>query len=202
MKKVFITTTPLQGKDDLKKLEYVPQQFELAQGNRNTAFPIIPIIAEHLKDMGETEIIVIRMENSDTSKNYQRFVQEVEELGLDKSCIKTISFPETQNSKTHVEVMLQLIEMIPNHSVVRACVTFGTKPIAIIVSYALQCIKKALFDVEVRGIYYGELQRTDGEAQKANLCDITMLLQVGEIIEDLKSLGIDDIKSGLKSLLG
>ena len=83
MKKVFITTTPLQGKDDLKKLEYVPQQFELAQGNRNTAFPIIPIIAEHLKDMGETEIIVIRMENRDTSKNYQRFVQEVEELGLD-----------------------------------------------------------------------------------------------------------------------
>ena len=193
MKKVFITTIPLQGRNDLGKVEYIPEQFEL-KNNRETAFPIIPIIAEHLEDMGETEIIAIRFENDDTAVNYQKFLEEVESLGLSRECVRTLSVPENQNPKTHTDMLLQLIDKIPNHSVIRACITYGTKPVSVIVTYALIFIKKVLFDTEVRGLYYGEILRQNSEMVGAKLYNLINLLAVGEIVEQLNDLEIDNVK--------
>ena len=200
MKKVFITNIPLQGNKGLETVEYVPEQFELTKENRKTAFPIIPIIAEHLEDMGETEIIAIRIDNDDTKENFNRFLEEVESLGLEKNCVKVLLIPEVQDSGAQRDMMLQLIDMIPNHSVLRACITYGTKPIAVVVTYVMLYITKVLYDVEVRGIYYGEITRNQTVMTGAKLYDITGLLEIGHVIEQLNGLQIEDVKSALKSL--
>ena len=199
MKKVFITTIPLQGKFDLDVVTYVPKDFRLTK-NGETSFPIIPIIAEHLEDMGEIEIIAIRMNNDDTARNYLKFLEEVESLGLEKECVKTLDMPEKQSPKTQVAMMLKLIDKIPNHSVIHCCVTYGTKVVSTVVTYAMMYITKILSDVDVRGMYYGEIKRNDGMLVESNLYDVTSLLAVGEIIEQLRGIEVNNIKGALKSM--
>ncbi len=201
MKKVFITAISLQSGRDLGKLVYEPVGFSLKNENRETSFPIIPIIEENLEELGETEIIAIRVDNDDTKDNFLKFVEEVESLGLSKECIKTITIPENQNPKTETDLLMQIVEAIPNHSVVNACVTYGTKPISIIITYALKFIQKLLFDVDIEGIYYGELVRKGREIEGSKLYNLVCLLQLGEIIDQLEQLGVENPKESLKNLL-
>lgn len=201
MKKVFITAISLQSGIDLGKLVYQPVGFSLKNENRETSFPIISIIEENLEELGETEIIAIRVNNDDTKDNFLKFVEEVESLGLSKECIKTITIPENQNPKTETDLLMQIIEAIPNHSVVNACVTYGTKPISIIVTYALKFIQKLLFDVDIEGIYYGELVRKDRVVVGSKLYNLVCLLQLGEIIDQLQQLNVENPKESLKNLL-
>ena len=204
MKKVFITNMPLQPvKGELEKVVYQPVDFSVKNANRETSFPIIPVVEEYLQEQGETQIIAIRTENDATKAAYQTFLTEVETLGLDKNCVCELVVPEQQTPEVHKKLMVDLIDLIPEHTVVNACITYGTKPMSVIVTYVLKYILKILIDVEIGGIYYGEIKRgPEREIREANLYNLSYLLEVGELVEQMDMLDIQDKKRGLKRLLG
>lgn len=203
MKRVFITTIPLQGARNLESMEYIPVGFSFHRERRETCFPIIPVIAEQMEQNDEIRILVIQPTNCDTAKNYQLFLSELRGLGLEESCITAIHIPENQNMETEASLLMQLVDAIPNHSIVNACVTFGTKPVSIIVIYALTFLRKLISDVEVEGIYYGEVLRVDGRiaGRKGKIYNLIGMLMIGNIIDQLNLLGIDNPKQSLKRLL-
>ena len=161
MKKVFITVISLQARNGLEKLVYHPVGFQFLEKERETSFPIVPVIAEHLDRKEEIEVIAVRFKNQDVADNYQYFLGELKELGIGEEQIKVVEMPENQNNDTIEQVFMDLIRAIPNHSEIRACVTFGTKPISVVITTALSLIDKLLSDVEVDGIYYGEIPRSE-----------------------------------------
>lgn len=203
MKKVFLTTIPLQGKFGLEKLVYHPVGFQLKEENRETSFPIISIIAEHLERKEDILIIAIRPENQDTADNYQNFLEEVKELGLEEEQVKIVKMPENQNEDTEEQLFLNIIRAIPNHAEIRACVTFGTKPISIIATFALSLVDKLLSDVEVDGVYYGEIPRVNGVAKKeeAKIYDMSVLMRIGGLIDQLYLLEVGNPMESLERLL-
>lgn len=201
MKRTFITAISLQGAKGLEKGVYHPDGFSLEE-NIETSFPIIPIIKEQMRKKENVRIVALRTENDDVKDNYQAFLSEVKSLGIDEAQVTPISIVENQSKAMGITTLIRIIEAIPDDSLVFADITFGTKPMSLIILYAINFIEK-MKDAEVDGIYYGELPREKGVSvwERAKLYDLTAFKYLQGIIESLNGLEVSDPTYVLKSLI-
>lgn len=199
MRKTYITNIPLQAKGDLLKLLYEPKGFTLTH-NRESSFPIIPVMAAHKEAADEVTVLAVRPDNADTPDNYALFLKELAELGIGEEQVKVISVAENQGDVASLSLLMRVIEEIPEESLVYGDITFGTKPMSAILLYALSFIPK-IKDCEVDGIYYGEVRRVGGEMSEAFLYDLTAFHLLGDVIDEMKGLGIEKMPEALKKIL-
>lgn len=98
-------------------------------------------------------------------------------------------------------MLLNILEEIPEESLVYGDITYGTKPMAAILLYAMSFAEK-MKDCEVDGIYYGEIRREDKEVTGAILYDLTVLKLLGDLIEEMKDVGIQEMRETISRLIG
>ena len=202
MIKTFITTISLQARGDLRTIFYNPQGFEL-KNNCETCFPIIPVIASETESEENIKIIAIRTVNHDTKDNYEVFLNEIENLGISKDKVTQISVEENQSKTIGMNMLMNILKEIPEDSLVFTDITFGTKPMSSILLYAMTYIEKLNKDVEVEGIYYGELPRENGKVayERASLYDLTAYKYLSDVIEELNHLEVKNPLAALEKLL-
>lgn len=202
MKKTFISAISLQAARNLKKFTYHPDGFEL-NNNRETSFPIVPIIAEHMGEQkADVCVIAILPEGNDAAENFETFKNELWEMGLTDENVKGLSLKGKSNGRNGIELLLQILDAIPNDTLIYSDITYNTKPMSAMVLCAMNLVEKVK-DCEVVGIYYGEIPRSNGKAEpeKAALCDITQFKSVLDITNYMEQLEIKDIRSALGYLL-
>lgn len=202
MKKTFISAISLQAARNLKRFTYHPDGFEL-KNNRETSFPIVPIIAEHMgKQKADVCVIAILPEGNDAAENFETFKNELREMGLTDENVIGLSLEGKSNGRNGIELLLQILDAIPNDTLIYSDITYNTKPMSAMVLCAMNLVEKVK-DSEVVGIYYGEIPRIDGKAvpEKAALCDITQFKSVLDITNYMEQLEIKDIRSALGYLL-
>ena len=202
MVKTFITAISLQGAGGLEKGIYQPDGFQL-ENNRETSFPIIPIIAENLDNPKDVKIIALRTENNDAKDNYRAFVTELSQMGIAGEQVVPIALAENQSKVVGLTAFMRVIDEIPDESLVYADITYGTKPMAAIILYAVSFIEKVNHS-EVSGIYYGELPRANAKSdwERARLYDLTVFKDLSDVIEQLKALEVSDPRAALRKLIG
>lgn len=99
MQKTFISAISLQAPGNLKKFTYHPDGFEL-KNNRETSFPIVPIIAEYMGERKEDVcVIAILPEGKDAAENFQTFKNELQEIGLTAENVTGLSLEGKSNGK-------------------------------------------------------------------------------------------------------
>lgn len=199
MKKIYITNIPLQGRGDLQKFLYEPVDFEI-DNNLETRFPIIPIMASHREKQDEIKVLAIRSNHARTSNNYAVFLEELGALGIHEKQVKEINMAENQNSAENLKLLMKVLEEIPDETLVYGDITFGTKPMAAILLYAMNFAEK-MKNCEVDGIYYGEIRREDKEATQAFLYDLTVLKLLEDLIDEMKGMGIHKMQEAIKRLI-
>lgn len=202
MKKTFISAISLQAARNLKKFTYHPDGFEL-NNNRETSFPIVPIIAEHMGEQkADVCVIAILPEGNDAAENFETFKNELWEMGLTDENVKELSLKGKSNGRNGIELLLQILDAIPDDTLIYSDITYNTKPMSAMVLCAMNLVEKVK-DCEVVGIYYGEIPRSNGKAEpeKAALCDITQFKSVLDITNYMEQLEIKDIRSALGYLL-
>lgn len=201
MFKTYITAIPLQGRGGLEKGVYRPQGFQL-ENNRKTSFPIIPVMTGEEGRKDQIRVIALLTENADTQDNYDAFIRELAELGIEKTQVIRIAVPEDQSRETGANTLIRIMDAVPNDSLVYADITFGTKPLAIMIMYAAILAEK-LKDTEVAGIFYGELPRTGGQARwsDAKLYDLTIYKRILDVAEDISVMELNNPADALKKLL-
>ena len=202
MQKTFISAISLQAPISLKKITYHPDGFEL-KNNRETSFPIIPIIAEYMGDqMADVRVIAILPEGEDVAENFKTFKTELQELGLTDKNVIELPVEGKSNGKNGIKLLLQLLDDIPDDTLVYSDITYNTKPMSAMVLCAMNLVEK-MKDSEVVGIYYGEIPRIGGKPvlEKATLCDITQFKSLLDITNYMEQLEIQDIRSALEYLL-
>lgn len=199
MRKVYITNIPLQGRGKLLKVLYRPRGTELKH-NRETSFPIIPVIQEHREEGDETTVLAVRSNNKDTPDNYAAFLEELAALGIGGDQVEEISVEENQSESVSLALMMKILEEIPDDSIIYADISFGTKPMSAILLYAMSFVEK-MKNCEVDGIYYGEIQRRDGKVADTGFYDLTMFKLLGNVIDQMKNLGISDMQAALNKLI-
>ena len=181
MLKTYITTVPLQG-----KLDPMLYQRERAEAPTATCFPIVQVIRDTLEPGDTVRLLAIRQENVDTARNYQRLLEELAQLGIAKEQVEPVPLPEDQRPETLIGLCRDLVDALPQVTRVYACITYGSKSIPVVTLTALSCAEATHTELEVGGVYYGEVKRENGKVVGARLYEMAALYQLAGLVGTMR----------------
>ena len=181
MLKTYITTVPLQG-----KLDPMLYQRERAEAPTATCFPIVQVMRDTLEPGDTVRLLAIRQENADTARNYQRLLEEVAQLGIAKEQVEPVPLPEDQRPETLIGLCRDLVDALPQVTRVYACITYGSKSIPVVTLTALSCAEATHTELEVGGVYYGEVKRENGKVVGARLYEMAALYQLAGLVGTMR----------------
>lgn len=181
MLKTYITTVPLQG-----KLDPMLYQREWAEAPTATCFPIVQVIRDTLEPGDTVRLLAIRQENADTARNYQRLLEELAQLGIAKEQVEPVPLPEDQRPETLIGLCRDLVDALPQVTRVYACITYGSKSIPVVTLTALSCAEATHTELEVGGVYYGEVKRENGKVVGARLYEMSALYQLAGLVGTMR----------------
>ena len=181
MLKTYITTVPLQG-----KLDPMLYQRERAEAPTATCFPIVQVIRDTLEPGDTVRLLAIRQENTDTARNYQRLLEELAQLGITEEQVEPVPLPEDQRPETLIGLCRELVDALPQVTRVYACITYGSKSIPVVTLTALTCAEATHTELEVGGVYYGEVRRENGKVVGARLYDMAALYQLAGLVGTMR----------------
>lgn len=184
MLNIYLTTVPLQGKFDLEKIAYGST---LPGGESiQTRFPILQVIHDTMQPNDSAQVLVIRQKNADTARNYTYLLEELAAQGIPEDKVVQIALPEKQDSATLVGLCRDVADALPQVGRVYACITYGTKSIPVVEMAALRCAEATHTELEVGGLYYGEVQRLGGVTQAAHLHDVSVLYRLAGLVDGIR----------------
>ena len=181
MLKTYITTVPLQG-----KLDPMLYQRERAEAPTATCFPIVQVIRDTLEPGDTVRLLAIRQENADTARNYQRLLEELAQLGITEEQVEPVPLPEDQRPETLIGLCRDLVDALPQVARVYACITYGSKSIPVVTLTALTCAEATHTELEVGGVYYGEVRRENGKVVGARLYEMSALYQLAGLVGTMR----------------
>lgn len=181
MLKTYITTVPLQG-----KLDPMLYQRERAEAPTATCFPILQVIRDTLEPGDTVRLLAIRQENADTARNYQRLLEELAQLGITEEQVEPVPLPEDQRPETLIGLCRELVDALPQVTRVYACITYGSKSIPVVTLTALTCAEATHTELEVGGVYYGEVRRENGKVVGARLYEMAALYQLAGLVGTMR----------------
>ncbi len=181
MLKTYITTVPLQG-----KLDPMLYQRERAEAPTATCFPIVQVIRDTLEPGDTVRLLAIRQENADTARNYQRLLEELAQLGITEEQVEPVPLPEDQRPETLIGLCRDLVDALPQVTRVYACITYGSKSIPVVTLTALTCAEATHTELEVGGVYYGEVKRENGKVVGARLYEMSALYQLAGLVGTMR----------------
>lgn len=181
MLKTYVTTIPLQG-----RLEPMLYQRDHAEGPTPTSFPIVQVMRDTLVPGDTVQVLAIRQENADTARNYQRLLEELAQLGIAEGQVQQIDLPEDQCPETLIGLCRDLVDALPQITRVYACITYGSKSIPVVTLTALTCAEATHTELEVGGVYYGEVKRESGKVLSARLYDMAALYQLAGLVGTMR----------------
>ena len=181
MLKTYITTVPLQG-----KLDPMLYQRERAEAPTATCFPIVQVMRDTLEPGDTVRLLAIRQENADTARNYQRLLEELAQLGISEAQVELVPLPEYQRPETLIGLCRDLVDALPQVTRVYACITYGSKSIPVVTLTALSCAEATHTELEVGGVYYGEVKRENGKVVGARLYEMSALYQLAGLVGTMR----------------
>ena len=183
MLRTYLTVIPLQGNYDLEPVVYAREGKVPPQ---TTRFPIIQVIRDTLTPGDTVQVLAIRQENADTARNYQYLLAELAALGIPENSVTQLTLPENQHPDTLVQLCRDVVDALPQVTRAYACITYGTKSIPVVTLAALTCAETTHTELEVGGIYYGEIRRQNGQTVSASLNDVTVLYQLSGLVGGIR----------------
>ena len=181
MLKTYITTVPLQG-----KLDPMLYQRERAEAPTATCFPIVQVMRDTLEPGDTVRLLAIRQENADTARNYQRLLEELAQLGIAEAQVELVPLPEDQRPETLIGLCRDLVDALPQVTRVYACITYGSKSIPVVTLTALSCAEATHTELEVGGVYYGEVKQENGKVVGARLYEMSALYQLAGLVGTMR----------------
>ena len=181
MLNTYITTVPLQG-----KLDPMLYQRERAEAPTATCFPIVQVMRDTLEPGDTVRLLAIRQENADTARNYQRLLEELAQLGIAEAQVELVPLPEDQRPETLIGLCRDLVDALPQVTRVYACITYGSKSIPVVTLTALTCAEATHTELEVGGVYYGEVRRENGKVVGARLYEMSALYQLAGLVGTMR----------------
>ena len=181
MLKTYITTVPLQG-----KLDPMLYQRDHVTPPVATCFPIVQVMRDTLEPGDTVQLLAIRQENADTARNYQRLLEELAQLGITEEQVEPVPLPEDQRPETLIGLCRDLVDALPQVTRVYACITYGSKSIPVVTLTALTCAEATHTELEVGGVYYGEVRRENGKVVGARLYDMAALYQLAGLVGTMR----------------
>ena len=207
--KKFITNIPLQKEESFHRHIYQAVGNSLLQMDEPTGFPIIPAINAYTEPGDSIRVISMMSVNDDTTRNHRFLQEELDALCRRKgiSCpgrVEIVAAPEDQQVSSELRAFRRLIDFVEDNDELTACITYGTKPMSMVVLSAMRYAYRLHKNATLRCIVYGEIDRRNSrnwEDWQAYIYDETALIQMDEITWMLARTGSEDPKRSIDLLL-
>lgn len=200
--KKFITVSPFQDKDKLKKGIYHAIDNSALQYDREISFPILSVINGYASAGEEIEVICIQSDMTNAIENTKVLDSEMKQLCGEKNLTYTLtilSIAYNNLLETHLNTFYQLIEHCQDSDELYICTTYGFKPLSIVEMSALSYASRIKKDIKVGCVVYGENDYQSGEMR---IYDVTSLYLLNEVIDHLAQANVENPLKQIELLLG
>lgn len=192
MKKFLMVTSQL-SEDLLAEYVYEPVDNPLLEYGR-THFPIIPLVNASVEEGDAIEAIAITYDIPDCHRNLALLNEEISAVCASKNaqcCMNSIEVPFDDSIKAILNVYQQLIKLVEDGDELYADITYGSKPMPIILTMALQYAYRTKRDVSIECVVYGQVSHFK-ETMDARIFDVTALVQLDEIVRLMADRNVSD----------
>lgn len=199
--KKFIMTSPHQPEGKLRKGVYTAVDNEKLSYTKETGFPIIPMINGYASSGETIEVIVNLSDYKNARFNLELLKKELEELCSEKGInytLKLVEIPYNNYIDTQLELFGKLVDVTSDSDTLYCCVSYGSKPVPIIQTMALNYALRVRKNVTVECIAYGDVDHNTG---KMSIYDITSLLYLDETIRVMAEQKIENPIEKIRDLL-
>lgn len=197
--KRFITTITLQ-KEGAKKQYYRQPGQETPRVH--TAFPILQLISDHVGTGEEIGVLALLVGKGEEQENFRAFMAELEALAGERGFTYRLDRIVKENDEqveTVIRLFSDIIGKVQDQDSLYACITYGTKPMAIITTMTLHYAYRIKKDVKVEAVVYGLRDWNTGESF---IYDTTSLFYIDSMIDRLAEMKVQDPEAALRYLLG
>lgn len=199
--KKFITFISRQAENALKAQNYQAVDNQLLAYDKQTRFPIIPILHGYTEPEEPVRVIAVCETYDNSRRNLEYLKQELTAVQTEQNLkldLKVLEVPYDDGIDAQLETFQKLIDEIEDDDLLFACVTYGGKPSPIVLTMALRYACFARRNTAIRCVAYGQL---DHETREAKIFDVTALLQTDDILRLLAESGVADVRSSIKRIL-
>lgn len=203
MKKFFMVT-PQQPHNNLRAQQYAAKDNSLLNYNGITRFPVIPLVNGYTKQGEHVQVITVTYGSpSNCAQNLECLREELAALEERNGiCIDLVSvdvpFDDSVGALLHTYQLL--VDHIEDNDSLYACTTFGSKPMSLMLTMALQYGYRIKRDVSIECVVYGQMDWSQKEPP-ARIYDITALVKLDELVRVLADMRVAAPEKALRMVL-
>ena len=169
-----------------------------------THFPAIPLLNAYVEEGEEIQVITVTYDIPECHRNLGVLEEEIKKVCADKAAtysIDSIEVPFDDSIGAILNVYQELIARVDDGDDLYADITYGSKPMPIVLTMALQYAYRMKDNVSIEGVVYGQVNHSS-EEKDAKIYDVTALVQLDEIVRLMADGGSCDPAAAIKMIIG
>lgn len=202
MKRILLVTSQLP-EAMLEEYSYDPvDNPDLAFGLAH--FPAIPLINAHLEEGDAIKVVTVTYDIPDCHRNLKLLEKEIGQVCAVHNAtyeLDSIEVPFDDSIKAILNVYQQLIARVEDGDDLYADITYGSKPMPIVLTMALQYAYRTKENVSIECVTYGQVSHHK-EPKEAKIFDVTALVQLDEIVRLMADGNVADPGSVIGRIIG
>ena len=209
MKIVF---SDLPMKKELNSFRYVVDGNATIEYDGEVIFPVNSVLAKSMKNGEKVKVILLSKVDieGNSAINAGKFQKELNEInrkiGADIEYV-TIATPFEEKRDVHETLLRDMISKLENGAEIIGDVTYGPKPLPIIM-FAVMNFAEKFFNAKIKNIVYGKVDFVDdgsgtGKTKPINpvLYDLTPLYYLNNVTNSIEYKSSEDAVKALDTLL-
>ena len=199
--KNFIMTIPMQAPANLHKTRYISMGGSELESEYETCYPIFTVLDNTTAADEKVKLTLIVVDHDNARSNLASFLDELKELAGARPFtyeIQKLETPYDESTDTHLELFGKIIDSIAPSDEITADITYGSKPMPMIISMALSYAKNNISGSDIQRIIYG---RYDFVHDKAFVHDVTALFYMNSVVEKLGRTRAGDPRNIIRTML-
>lgn len=199
--KKYYTTISQQPEKSLKLIQYQNPGASPVLNYGETHFPIIPLLANTAEPGEALKIIAVKPQYATTDHCFDILKQELEtireKIGF-RYELEIIETPQSEVIDNHLELFRRLVDSTADGDRIYADITFGTKPIPMVMLMFMNFAYRCRQDAEIEQIVYGAFNH---EENTASLYDVTALFYMNSVVNQFETGQISDPAAVIRKLI-
>lgn len=208
MKKIVFVDIPMRELNDNSKQCYAKTGNTNCKYEGKIHFPINAVLADKMKQDDEVKVVFLTTTTqTDSSKeNVKKFQEELNRINSEKKAkisytIINSVFEETKN--VHEKRIENMISVLEKDAEIYADITFGQKPIPMLLMCVLTFAEK-FCNADIKKVIYGKVEfvkHDDGKSypEKPELYDVTSLYYLNNLVGTMEASSCSEAQKSLKA---
>lgn len=199
--KNFIMTVPMQAPANLHKTKYISMGGKELESEYETCYPVFTALDNTVDADEEIKLTLIVVDHDNARSNLASFLDELKDFAETRSFtykIQKLDTPYDESTDTHLELFGKVIDSIAPRDEITADITYGSKPMPMIISMALSYAKNNISGTDIQRIIYG---RYDFVHNKAFVHDVTALFYMNSVVEKLGHTKAENPRNIIRTML-